>query len=74
MTVKPPRKLKKQPRKCFGTHSRIVTQDMVDDGTSKGKRVGDKQVHPRAYKLGLVDHRNRAEIRNAEFRRHRYDD
>ena len=67
--VKPPRKLKKQAHKCFGYHSRTVTPDMVEDGTAKGKRAGDKQVHPKAYKDGLCDHRTRAEIRNAEFRR-----
>ena len=55
--------------KCFGLHSRIVTAEMVEQGTTKGKRVGDKQIHPDNYHCGEAESRTKAEKLNAALRK-----
>jgi len=72
-----PRKIKHRAHKCFGLHSRLVTQSLHDACEAlgclaelKGHTVGDKQIHPDNYHKGDTKRaRTPAEIRNAELRK-----
>ena len=72
-----PRKTKSKTHKCFGTHSRILTQADIDASPflqKSGRTAGSKQLDPSAYgKQGGsgrsgTERRTRAELRNADER------
>jgi len=74
MALAPPiRKVASKSHKCFGTHSRILSQETIDASPrlqASGRRAGSKQVEPGSYARKECDFRSRAEKRNADERRH----
>ena len=72
--VAPPiRKIASKSHKCFGTHSRILTQEMIDASPrlqASGRRAGSKQIAPGEYGHDRSEVRTRAELRNDAEREH----
>jgi hypothetical protein len=62
------RKIKHKTHKDFGSHSFIAPERMVVNG--RVRNAGDKVVHWGDYgkKNNALDHRSRAELRNADER------
>ena len=73
-TLAPPiRKVASKSHKCFGLHSRILTQTNIDNEPwtkAKGRRAGSKQIAPGEYGRQKSDFRTRAERKNAAERGH----
>lgn len=77
MEAPKPRKLPSKSHKCFGTHSRILTDFDINPPAGlehlrapSGRRVGDKQICPGEYGHGRSEVRTRAELRNDAEREH----
>ncbi len=74
MAVAPPiRKIASKSHRCFGTHSRMLTPEMIDASSrlqASGRRAGSKQIAPGEYGRQKSDFRTRAERKNAAERRH----
>ena len=67
------RKIKSKTHKCFGLHSRILTQDTLDHEPwtkASGRRPGSKQLDPSNYARGETDIRTKAEKLNDAQRSH----
>ena len=66
-----PRKVPSKTHKCFGRHSRVLTQTNIDNEPwtkTQGRRAGSKQIAPGEYGCQKSDFRTRAERRNAAER------
>ena len=73
----PIRKVASKSHKCFGRHSRILTDFDINPPTGlehlcapSGRRVGDKQICPGEYGHPRTESRTRAELRNDAERKH----
>ena len=76
-SMPPLRKIASKSHKCFGTHSRILTDFDINPPAGlehlrapSGRRVGDKQICPGEYGHGRSEVRTRAELRNDAERKH----